>query len=104
MNYKFKPGPWEAREIDKDDNTWDAWEIMTEDGNYISTHVDGKYNARIISAAPDMIECLTKNYRDIIDINKILLARGYHPYNNMREEIKDIIEHATGMTIEEVLK
>ena len=55
---------------------------------------ESKANARLISCAPEMLEALIIQY-------EWLYSKAYY---NTCESIKSVIEKATGMKIEEVLK
>lgn len=55
---KHTPGPWKWVEIDPKDKDWGACEIATDDASdkMIARIVLGTANARLIAAAPDLLE------------------------------------------------
>jgi hypothetical protein len=50
------PGPWKPECLFKDLDRWEMW----GDGKVISSHIFGKSNARLIAAAPDLLEACKK--------------------------------------------
>ena len=84
---------------------------------------ESKANARLISCAPEMLNALIKSYKELSALWDCLYGQnmsvvGWHlngdrePLDNFfedncqnaLEELKSVIEKATGMKIEEVLK
>lgn len=85
---KHTPGPWitggcSGRMIQPEDKSGT---------NYWIADVDIMANARLISAAPEMLEALIEG------------SRASRKHNVIMSEIEGIIERATGLSIEEVLK
>jgi hypothetical protein len=76
-----------------------------DDDVYIAS-VDGEANARLIAAAPDMLEALIMSYRIAIDLP--CECDEYHGVvcglHKWIRTLRDTIESATGLPIEEVLK
>jgi hypothetical protein len=105
---KHTPGPWtyfkEKQEIDVMNMTifFDTVQFK-ENGiseNLVRLNDDNsEANARLIAAAPEMLECLIEicTYLQTNKLNSILPTSGYH------KNMINIIEKATGLTIEEVL-
>jgi hypothetical protein len=100
---KHTPGPW----LHNDENDGKEKIISQKqnkkspyDSDVISTGYDGsliisKANAKLIATAPEMLDFLIFAYECYIDISFFLYSRY---------ELKKLIEKATGMKIEEVLK
>lgn len=66
---KHTPGPWIAYEIDPDDPEWGACEIWPAENDRedeegavkpVATMVMGVENARLIAAAPELLEALQR--------------------------------------------
>jgi hypothetical protein len=101
-------GPWDFSE-EKEGKEAGVW---GPDGDAIAYPVYGNLgiggeatdNARVISCSLEMLEILIKNYIDLDQIDRICEIAKVHPFNLMRKEIKDIIEKATNLKIEEVLE
>ena len=108
MKLKHTPGKWEimSEEVGRDyirirgsalgkkykiANVLHAGDIF--DNLYEKETEEVRANARLIAAAPDMLEALIQIWTDCRD------ARDAMPWYVM-----DAIESATGLTIEEVLK
>jgi hypothetical protein len=92
------PGPWKACERgDYSDFDKQSQIIIGDEMRICAVHsydIEGEANARLIAAAPDMLEALISVYQIYID-------RDICCDN---EFIKSVIEKATGMSIEEILK
>ena len=78
-------------------------EILTED--------EIEANARLISCAPEMMEALIENYTTYEVLKEIFEKQNPNLWGmiqgsflNTPEKTKDIIEKATGLKIEEVIK
>ena len=104
MNNKLKhtPGPWEVQEkcaygydIRSDYDSGFIWVSVAEgphdSSNGWPNESQSKANARLIAAAPEMIEALIYSYR-------LIKSTGLSI-----PQISEIIERATGLSIEEVL-
>ena len=77
---KHTKGPWE---ISKIGNNYDQYSVYSEgssSGNIVNT-VEGEANARLISAAPDMLEALAA-YDQIVRITIKRLIRQYGKQKN----------------------
>ena len=97
MKLKHTPGPWRAK----------RFSVIKSNGYKITQNrpagaapeaweeIDKTYeaNARLIAAAPEMLEALIEQY-------KWLYSKAYY---QTAELLKELIEKATGMSIEEVL-
>jgi len=98
MKLQHTPGPWESCDRgDYGDFDGMSQVILGNDMRICVAHSsdkEGEANARLIAAAPEMISELIKIFNTL--------------YNTQPEcywmPIKDVIEKATGMSIEEVLK
>lgn len=73
MSSKHTPGPWIAYEIAPDDPEWGACEIWPDENDRedeegtvkpVATMVMGVENARLIAAAPELLEALSKAVRE----------------------------------------
>lgn len=64
MNTKHTPGPWHVGRKQNHGGTTSAERIVSEDGEAIcaelSWHDDGEANARLIAAAPELLEMLER--------------------------------------------
>ena len=126
MSLKHTPGPWKAKETNKETITivspWSD-KVKPEScdgyGSYLGIHISeikhqndnpcvskmtADANARLIAAAPEMIEII------ISDLRMNLKFMSFGDITFMRQETNsefnkkiDIVEKATGLTIEEVL-
>jgi hypothetical protein len=66
----------------------DNWEIhWSEDGECVVDHVYDKYDALLISKAPEMLEMLDELYND--------LKQGALPSQDELDQIKQLIKEAT---------
>lgn len=99
-NLKHTKGEWRIEENCWADNhvaingdNWDCFAMVVTkmDGALEKEKsIEGEANARLIAAAPEMLECLIEIYKN----------SAYHQHNP--KTIK-LIEKATGLSIEEVL-
>ena len=104
MKLKHTPGPWRAK----------RFSVIKSNGYKITQNrpagaapeaweeIDKTYeaNARLIAAAPEMLEALIEAYIH----NNHWGSANYHRFSEDLEfKMKNIIEKATGMSIEEVL-
>jgi hypothetical protein len=88
MKLKHTPGPWFY------DENYSKYEIYSLE--HIICDLNGVDDAKIISAAPEMLEALIELYKELKENE-----------NNKKftcHAIKILIEKATGMKIDEVLK
>ena len=96
---KHTKGPWVLGKTDSDvwtkDNLWIA--------GVAGSAGDGLANARIIAAAPEMLESMIKAYRELIGVSRL---QDWHSdsFREVIEEMERTIESATNMKIEEVLE
>lgn len=98
MKLKHTPGPWKVDTVGGTTlkNEKDFHVVRKDNEILISTW--GKphlANARLIAAAPDMLEALIKTYK-----HNIVCGRE----SEIIDFMKSIIESATGLSIYEVLK
>lgn len=100
---KHTPGPWRCNE-----NVY----VMNSVGETIcilyspKTEEDlknAKNNARLIAAAPEMLEALKDNVRNFIDRLKSLYNVKFDFNNDTKTRDMKIIEKATGMKIEDTI-
>jgi len=99
MKLEHTPGPWKNADYSRKFNgDYPVYEIVTDDGDCIVPVVDSEPNARLIAAAPDMLEELIEfckyNCKD---------CRMRCGDRCSLHKSKLIIESATGKKIEEVL-
>lgn len=94
---KHTPGPWESG-IKYIPYEYDFCYVRIPNGTTISISpaLENEANARLIAAAPEMLDALIYFVKRVRE-GSIRSQKTYHMYI-------DIIEKATGMTIEEVLK
>jgi hypothetical protein len=108
-NLKHTKGPWEVYEDDfrchngiESQSAGTSIVVFGEEiGVRGETIEEQKANTRLISCAPEMLDALIMAYRSLINERKAQNGRGYH---YTIETLGNIIERATGMTIEEVSK
>ena len=64
---------------------------------------EAQENARLIAAAPEMLESMIKAYRELIGVSRL---QDWHSdsFREVIEEMERTIEAATNMKIEEVLE
>lgn len=99
MKLKHTPGPWKYEKGDEDSGYegrhFVSWgETQCDETTICETHY-GEWDARLIAHAPDMLEALIKTYK-----HNIACGRE----SEIIDLMKSIIESATGLSIEEVLK
>lgn len=101
---KHTPGPWRYEVEKKNSNEFN---IIFNDCYFVATTWNGveglqnsESNARLISVAPDMLEILIKQYKWLIATQQI-----YNPVEMLFviSEVREIIEKATGLKIEEII-
>ena len=98
IKLKHTPGPWQYEITDETPNRLDIIIQASVGGkdigwNYTIPDGEGEANARLIAAAPEMLEAL-------IDAYLIFDGLNFEGVGN----IKESIEKATGLPIEEILK
>lgn len=103
---KHTPGPW----VTYDD---DITQVIASDKDrtlrmgcvfHDSKNLDVvQANARLIAAAPEILEALILAYEELLDIARL---QDWHsePFRGKIDKMTMTIEKATGMKIEEVLK
>ena len=126
MSLKHTPGPWKAKETNKETITivspWSD-KVKPEScdgyGSYLGIHISeikhqndnpcvskmtADANARLIAAAPEMLDALICEYKEMCNVCTLrhgdVCEQDGCPNNTL---IKTVIEKATGLTIEEVL-
>lgn len=111
MKLQHTPGPWvftgsmheKAYLVNGGDKyICSVWDHLREDdnGHPIDMDKEMQSNARLIAAAPEMLEALIEAYIH----NNHWGSANYHRFSEDLEfKMKNIIEKATGMSIEEVL-
>ena len=95
---KHTPGPWKVREI----GTQNYYEIGN--GRHRTADVGKESDARLIAAAPEMLECLIKKFklrRSKFYDDPRLSGGDWRSY--LKDDI-ELIEKATGLPIDEVLQ
>ena len=108
-NLKYTPSPWKENICGYEDSVEYEVEILNNDGNTIcvcinhkikndNKEINAKANARLIVAAPEMLEFLIKRAKYQYNMNPEMLDK----YNEKTSEM-EIIEKATGMKIEEII-
>lgn len=51
--------------------------------------------AKLFAAAPDLLKACISALKDVQEINKMLIANGYHGYVLMETELDEVIKKAT---------
>jgi hypothetical protein len=102
--FNHTPGPWEA--IDrKIFRTGSTYRIGNTDSN-IAGYSEECSNARLIAAAPDMLDALIESYEIVRDLP--CECDDYHGstcgLHKWERDLRGTIKKATGMSIDEVLK
>jgi len=110
---KHTPGPWvKNKYLLKDCLKYGISESNSSMLNDIAdlkgafkTEEERESNARLIAAAPEMLEELILAYNNIKGYAKRIPIDSeiYYEMNGILSDLKEIIEKATGMSIEEVL-
>lgn len=106
-NLKHTPGPWKIEEHDdgylqiETDYKNGLNDVIICNGIYRSGGICDKKNARLIAAAPEMLKALINLVKQLDDLG----GDGLTLENEMKfTHYAGIIERATGLPIEEVLK
>lgn len=96
---KHTPGPWNYNKITKlvQYDFYDICEISDNNG-----YPENEANARLISAAPEMLETLIEICDHFCVLDNI--KSGMNPKEGLAGKIINAIERATGLKIEEVLE
>lgn len=102
MTSKWTAGPWKA----ETDNRIKHRQFVSSDERticYVFTDDKTDANARLISAAPDMIEALRECHDTISYLKQYVEGQGLSAEDDCIDTlrvIKSVIEKATGQTIE----
>jgi hypothetical protein len=91
---KHTPGPWKYENVC--DDIFEIYDYVNQET--ITEYCNNEADARIIAAAPEMLEALMELSKYLFrnDKNSIGHKSAYHRLMN------DIIEKATGMSIDEI--
>ena len=90
------PGQWHYVDYSpKFNGRFPMYDIRDDNGDCIAEVVHTESDARLMTAAPDMLDALIAQYHH---------TKNDHNVNGMNEATKSAIEFATGLPIEEVLK
>ena len=103
MNTQHTPGPWEVKIGTEDDDWAHQWPTI-EAKNYVVVGTEGIYqdfdtdmaNARLIAAAPDLLEALQDLFED--DMEHVLMGDGKDDQIEAISKAKAAIAKATGET------
>jgi len=100
------PGKWHYVDYSPQFNgCFPVYDIRDDNVSCVAEVVHTESNARLIAAAPDMLDALVVAYRAIpIDSNGTCVVLGHGTKDCPLCKIKAAIESATGLPIEEVLK
>ena len=105
------PGPWKSCQTEPVETELDiVLETNTSTLGWVYSYKNGASNARLIAASPDMLDALIEAYKfyreAIVDYGPCDHAVNICicPIIRQTEKIQEIIESATGLPIEEVLK
>lgn len=98
MKLKHTPGPWKIT----DDGITNVISDVKDDFNIAMVFMELYDDARLISAAPEMLEVLIKQYTIICE-NCDGCNISTEKTCGDRQEIKTLIERIIGMKIEDVL-
>jgi hypothetical protein len=104
IKLKHTPGPWKAS-VNNNGNIWIHSDNVSFIAGVMGPHERRQINpnARLIAAAPEMLEALINLYKQIEDSDYWWMQypeRGGFD----QEKIEQLIEKVTGLPIEEVLK
>lgn len=90
MNMKHTQGPWKCYELGDEDNSWQKWSIVGNNGplayggDTTAGPQNSKANAKIIAAAPEMLQAL-KDAHELLGI-----ARKYFPKSIKNRDTFDL--------------
>ena len=103
-NLKHTPAPWR---IERDG--WNSCHIMKADTTIwiaeTSLYYDSaEANARLISCAPEMLEVLINEYKNMCEYCGIEDCEVKDNDKRCGSKMKEVIEKATGLKIEEAIK
>lgn len=114
MKLQHTPGPWRVEEHDdgylqiETDYKNGFNDVIVCNGLYKSGGICDKKNARLIAAAPEMLDALLREYelfKNIYDMGLLMLGtQMQEKFERALEIKKSAIERATGLTIGEVLE
>jgi len=98
MELEHTPGPWEIGTPPPNGEQT----IGTDKGLMVAIattgYINTKANARLIAAAPEMLDALIIAYTALEYVSEYAIPLTTH------EKVKSSIEHATGKPIDEVIK
>ncbi len=99
MSLKHTPGPWEIDDL----NIYSKLKRWICDLPWLPNLNDeaGKANARLIAAAPEMLQIIIELLKDCINQYPPIRKKTWQQY--YKDEIS-VIEKATGKKIDEVIK
>jgi hypothetical protein len=106
---KHTPGPWTCFVKHK----YKEWHVgLPRHGYHLDLFPNGfpgtdmeeiEANARLVSSAPEMLEALIEQYKQICNVCNYNLSCDINPCPR-KKKLQAIIEKATGQKIEEILK
>lgn len=104
-NMKYTPGPWRPHKPEGSNGWYDiCLDVNGIPAGRIATVYSGEVpdNARLIAAAPEMLDALIAQYRGVCRV----CAEGCSCDGTCagKEALQTVIEKATGMKIAEVIK
>ena len=103
---KHTEGPWKYEKGDEECHPGQHFVCWNgtgcEETTICETHY-GEHDARLIAAAPDMLETLIKSHNELIGISRL---QDWHSeaFRTLIGKIENTIESATGFEINEVLE
>ena len=111
MKLEHTPGPWKNADYSsKFNGVYPVYEIVTDDGGCIVPVVDSEPNARLIAAAPELLDVAREGYEmsryaacSKIENTEEFLTGLMERIELYQYNCKRVIESATGKKIEEVL-
>lgn len=110
MKLQHTPGPWIFyADLPSTDPEWHIVTTANKLRVLANVHIErgnamDQANARLIAAAPDMLEALLKTRAYLLTVDCVFMDPEGSAGQMLVAEIDDVIERATGLTIEEVLE